>query len=106
MARRSLPHKLSAAELLKYSRNEWGIESMHWVLDVVFNEDRTTLMEKDAQRTLNTLRKTALNLIRMYKDAFSLKSSLVGIMRNNLFNPSFIPTFFERLKDIRGLGAN
>jgi len=47
--------KLSAKELLKYSRNEWGVESMHWMLDVIYNEYRTLLMEKDAQRTLNTL---------------------------------------------------
>ncbi len=98
--------KLSAEELLKYSRNEWGVESMHWVLDVVFNEDRTTLMEKDAQRTLNTLRKTALNLVRTYRDTFLKKSSLVGIMRNNLFNPAFISTFFDRLKDLPGIDAN
>jgi predicted transposase YbfD/YdcC len=92
--------KLSAEELLKYSRNEWGVESMHWMLDVIFNEDRTTLMEKDAQRTLNTLRKTALNLIRMYRDAFSPKSSLVGIMRDNLFDPYNIPQFFDQLAQI------
>jgi predicted transposase YbfD/YdcC len=89
--------KLSAEQLLNYSRNEWGVESMHWVLDVVYNEDRTTLMDKDAQRTLNTLRKTAMNLVRLYKDAHSPKNSLVGIMRNNLFNPNFIPEFFLRL---------
>ena len=28
---------LSAAELLKYSRNEWGMESMHWILDVIYS---------------------------------------------------------------------
>ena len=41
------------------------VESMHWVLDFVFNKDRTTLMENDAQRTLNALRKATLNVIRM-----------------------------------------
>lgn len=75
----------------------WKVESIHWMFEVVFNEDRTVLMEKDAQRTLNTLRKTALNLIRMYKTAFSPKSSMVGIMRNNLFNPHTILAFFQCL---------
>lgn len=97
---------LCAEELIKYSRNEWGVESMHWLLDVIYDEDRTLLMEKDAQRTLNTLRKTALNLIRMYKTAFAPKSSLVGIMRNNLFNPSFIPAFLLRLSDISSFPLN
>lgn len=98
--------KLSAEEMLQYSRNEWGVESMHWMLDVIYNEDRTLLMEKDAQRTLNTLRKTALNLIRIYKTAFLPKSSMVAIMRNNLFNPQFIPAFFERLGAINAFGSN
>jgi predicted transposase YbfD/YdcC len=88
---------LSAADLLKYSRNEWSVESMHWLLDVVFNEDRTLVVEKDAQRTLNTLRKTALNLIRIFRDKCSPKSSLVGIMRDNLFAPNHIPAFMHRV---------
>jgi predicted transposase YbfD/YdcC len=92
--------KLSAEELLQYSRGEWGVESMHWMLDVIYSEDRTLLMNKDAQRTLNTLRKTALNLVRIFKTALSPKSSMVGIMRNNLFNPHAIPLFFERLGSI------
>jgi hypothetical protein len=95
--------KLTAEELLQYSRNEWGVESMHWMLDVIFNEDRTILMEKDAQRTLNTLRKTALNLIRMYRDAYAPKPSLVAIMRNNLFDPSGISQFFECLGVFGGI---
>jgi len=89
--------KLSAEELLKYSRNEWAVESMHWSLDVVFNEDKTLLIEKDALRSLNTLRKTALNLVKLYKSAIKPKSSLVGIMRVNLFDASNIPLFFQRL---------
>jgi len=96
--------KLTAEELLKYSRNEWGVESMHWILDVVFNEDRTLVIEKDAQRTLNTLRKTAINLIRMYRDKYCPKSSLVGIMRANLFAPSKIPVFFEQIGALFGIG--
>ncbi|GHV30530.1 ISAs1 family transposase [Clostridia bacterium] len=90
--------KFSAEEMLRYSRNEWEVESMRWQLDVIFNEDRTLLMEKNFQRTLNTLRKTALNLVRMYKTTVSPKSSLVSIMRGNLFNPQSIPMFFESLK--------
>jgi len=93
--------KLSAEELLKYSRNEWAVESMHWSLDVVFNEDKTLLIEKDAQRTLNTLRKTALNLVKIYKSAIKPKSSLVGIMRDNLFDASNIPLFFQRLRAVQ-----
>ena len=56
--------------MLTHSRNEWAIESLHWILDVVFHEDRTTLMEKDAQRVLNILRKSSINLLKLYKTSF------------------------------------
>ena len=79
-------HKLSAEELLYYTRQEWAIESMHWQLDVIFNEDRTTLREENAQKTLNILRKTVLNVVRTYRDKFKPKSNMIDIMRNCLFD--------------------
>lgn len=88
---------LSAQEMLMYSRNEWGVESMHWMLDVVFDEDRTLLMSANAQRVLNILRKTALNLVKTFKTLTASKKSLVGIMRDNLFDPHNIPAFFLAL---------
>ena len=88
---------------MKYSRNAWGVESMHWLLGVVFDEDRTLLIEKDAQRVLNALRKTVLNLIRMYRDEYCPKSSLVRILRDNLFSPAKIPVFFERIGVLFGI---
>ena len=80
------PRKLSPAELLYFTRQEWAIEEMHWQLDVIFNEDRTTLHEEKAQKTLNILRKTVLNVVRAYRDKFKSKSSLVDIMRSCLFD--------------------
>ena len=79
-------HKLSPADLLYFTRQEWAIEAMHWQLDVIFGEDRTTLHEEKAQKTLNILRKTVLNVVRTYRDKFKPKSNLVDIMRNCLFD--------------------
>jgi len=78
--------KLSPLELLEITRNEWAVESMHWQLDVIFNEDRTTLYEENAQKTLNILRKTVLNVVRTYRDRFEPKLNMVDIMRNCLFD--------------------
>jgi predicted transposase YbfD/YdcC len=77
--------KLSPLELLTITRNEWAVESMHWQLDVIFNEDRTTLHEENTQKTLNILRKTVLNVVRTYRDTFEPKLNMVDIMRNCLF---------------------
>jgi len=76
--------KLSPLELLEITRNEWAVESMHWQLDVIFNEDRTTLHEENAQKTLNILRKTVLNIVRVYRDRFEPKLNMVDIMRKCL----------------------
>jgi predicted transposase YbfD/YdcC len=82
--------KLSATELLTVTRQEWAVESMHWQLDVIFDEDRTTLHEKNTQKTLNILRKTALNVIRTYRDKFMPKSSMVSIMRKSLLDTDIL----------------
>jgi predicted transposase YbfD/YdcC len=82
--------KLSPMELLVITRNEWTVESMHWQLDVIFNEDRTTLHEANAQKTLNILRKTVLNVVRTYRDRFEPKRNMVDIMRNCLFDTDIL----------------
>ena len=75
---------LSAEQLLNITRSEWNIEAMHWQLDVIFDEDRTALNEANSQFTLNILRKTVLNIVKSYRNAFEPKSSMVGVMRNCL----------------------
>lgn len=72
---------LSASQLLEITRQEWAVESMHWQLDVIFGEDRTTLHEANAQKTLNILRKTVLNVMKTYRNAFEPKLNTVDIMR-------------------------
>jgi len=83
-------HVLSAAQLLEFTRQEWAVESMHWQLDVLFGEDKTTLHEENAQKTLNILRKTALNIVRTYRDRYEQKLNMVDVMRKCLFDPDFL----------------
>lgn len=59
---------LTAAELLRHARLEWSVESMHWLLDVHFGEDFCRIEDENVQQNLNIVRKTALNLIRNYKN--------------------------------------
>ena len=92
--------ELSAEELLNLTRQEWAVESMHWQLDVIYNEDRATLHEENAQKTLNILRKTALNIIRIYRDKFEPKQSLTGIMRKCLFDPDFLLIILRCLENV------
>ena len=68
-------------------RMEWGVETMHWLLDVHFDEDRCRVQSKNIQQNLNMLHKVALNIIRIYKREAKLKLPLNGIMFRALMNP-------------------
>ena len=78
---------LPAQELLHHAREEWSVESMHWLLDVHFDEDRCRVQSKNVQHNLNMLHKCALNIIRIYKRETQSKLPLNGIMFRALMNP-------------------
>jgi predicted transposase YbfD/YdcC len=67
-------------KLLDIVRSHWKIESMHWLLDVVFSEDDCTLSSENAHKTLNILRKFALLLHKSYISEHNLKCSLKSSM--------------------------
>jgi predicted transposase YbfD/YdcC len=55
----------TAAELGRRVRGHWGIENgLHWVLDVVFREDRSRVREGNAGANLAMIRRVAVSLLR------------------------------------------
>lgn len=46
-------------------REHWGIESMHWILDVVFNEDKSRIRKENEPENAALLRKMALNILKI-----------------------------------------
>jgi predicted transposase YbfD/YdcC len=59
-----------AERFLKVIRDHWGIEnSVHWVLDMVFNEDQSRLHKDNGAANLAIIRHIALNLLRREKTA-------------------------------------
>lgn len=82
--------KLSAEKLIYYTRNEWKIESMHWLLDVNLKEDLTKLKEENAQKNFNIIRKIALNNIKMYKEKNKITDAISGIMQDCLMDPELL----------------
>jgi predicted transposase YbfD/YdcC len=57
---------LSAEDLAAAVRAHWGIENrLHWVLDVSFGEDGSTIRKDNAPQNLSLLKKIVLNLIRL-----------------------------------------
>lgn len=80
----------SAKQLLSIVREHWMIESLHWMLDVVFSEDDCTLQSEEAQITLNCFRKFALLLHKHYISTLSKKPSVKSNMLNCLMNNNLL----------------
>jgi predicted transposase YbfD/YdcC len=57
-------HRGTAAALAELIRGHWGIESMHWVLDVVYREDDSRVRAGHAGANLAMIRKVAVSLTR------------------------------------------
>lgn len=87
--------KLSPDELLKHERLEWAVESMHWLLDVHFQEDKTKVWDMNVQEVLNIMRKIALNLAREYKNRFEPRKPISGILKRNLFDVNNLADFLN-----------
>ena len=81
---------LTAEELLHHARMEWSVKSMHWLLDVHFEEDYCRVENKNVQQNLNMLRKLAINIIKQYKERSESKRAISKIMFDCLLAPSFI----------------
>jgi predicted transposase YbfD/YdcC len=63
-----------AKEYGRYIRGHWGIEnSLHWVLDMVFDEDRSRLRKDHGQENLALLRRLAVSVL---KNAKSCQGSI------------------------------
>lgn len=84
---------LTAKELLKHSRLEWTVETMHWLLDVHFSEDFCRAAEQRTQESLNIIRKIVLNLLRNYKNEKSIKMPFSNLMFDCLLDPVNIIKF-------------
>jgi predicted transposase YbfD/YdcC len=63
-----------AKEYARYIRGHWGIEnSLHWVLDMVFDEDRSRVRKDHGQENLALLRRLAVSVL---KNAESCQGSI------------------------------
>ena len=59
-----------AATLLAAARSHWSIEnSLHWVLDMAFDEDHSRVRTGHADQNLAVMRHLALNLLKQERSA-------------------------------------
>jgi len=69
--------EMSPKEAYQYIRGHWGIEnSLHWTLDVSFNEDKNRTKKGNAPAILSGLRQIARNIVKMNTDKLPLSRKL------------------------------
>jgi predicted transposase YbfD/YdcC len=72
-----LSRPLAAARFLAVVRAHWQIENrLHWVLDVVLDEDRARARKDHAPENLARLRRFALNVLRANRDQGSTRGKI------------------------------
>lgn len=88
----------TAAEINRYARSHWAIEnSLHWVLDVTFNEDQSRVRSAYAAENLAMIRRLSLNLLRTAPNPSHKKTKQkVSINRRRQFC-LMSPTYREKV---------
>ena len=69
--------EMDEEQVAKAAREHWGIESMHWMLDVSMQEDACQIYKENGAANLACLRHMSLNMLR----AEPTKLSIVGKQR-------------------------
>jgi predicted transposase YbfD/YdcC len=66
-------------------RAHWGIESMHWVLDVTFREDESRTRERVLANNLSWLRRFAVTLLKRHPIKDSIRGKMIRCLMNTQF---------------------
>jgi predicted transposase YbfD/YdcC len=80
-----LSRYLSGKRFAEAVRGHWGIESMHWVLDVTFREDDSRTRERTLGNNLSWLRRFAVTLLKRHPVEDSLRGKSIRCMLNTDF---------------------
>ena len=77
---------MSAKRLLAIVRARWSIENqLHWILDVVFDEDRCRTRKDNAPENLAILRRLAANIIKSHPAPISMRQKIKTAGWDNSF---------------------
>ena len=77
---------MDAAQLQAFRRGHWGIESVHYVRDVTFGEDQSTVRTGHAPQNLATLRNLVIGLCGLDAARQNKRTSYLPSFRRNAQN--------------------
>lgn len=82
---------LDIERLAQAARGHWGVESMHWLLDVTFKDDLSRYRQGHGAKNMAAVRRFALDLVRADKSKGSVKTrrKIAG------WNPDFLLSLLQ-----------
>lgn len=87
------PGRADAPALLSHWRGHWGVETLHYLRDVNFGEDRCRVRDPAGGRALACFRNAALNLLRRNQ-----VNGVIDAVRDFLFAPKKLLKFLRIMK--------
>ena len=60
------PDRASPADLARHVRQQWAIESLHWLRDTLYQEDRSQVRTRSGPRIMAALRNLAICALRLF----------------------------------------
>lgn len=80
--------------MLQNIRNHWKIESMHWMLDVVFKEDQSSMHKGNVPANMAIIRRFVLNILSQIKEKRQSRPLLMKLIGwSNEYLHKFINAF-------------
>jgi len=83
-----------AVQMMKTIRDHWSIESMHWVLDVVFNEDASSMHKGNIPANMAITRRFILNILGQMKRPRESKPKLMKLIG---WDDNYLQKFIDKL---------
>jgi predicted transposase YbfD/YdcC len=84
----------SAEQIMKSIRSHWAIESMHWILDVVFKEDASSMYNGNVPANMALVRRFVLNILTQMKQPRETRPLL---MKKIGWSPDHLHRFIQML---------
>jgi predicted transposase YbfD/YdcC len=84
-------HAAPPRTLAAWVQHHWRIESLHWIRDVVFDEDRSQIRTGTGAETMATLRNIAISLLRL-----AGWTTIAAALRHHQRHPDKIITLLTR----------
>lgn len=83
--------KADARKFNELIRGHWAVEnSLHWVLDVTFSEDQSRIRKGNADVNFSTVRRIALNILKLNQTKGSLKGKRTSAALSDQFREQLL----------------